>query len=243
MYIRVFKNKEELYKEAANFFIDAVKENPSIVLGLATGSTPIGLYENLVSDYKENKTNYSKVVTFNLDEYIDLPKSHYESYYSFMHRNLFDFINIKPENIHLPNGVGSNHLGSCDEYNKLLSKTKVDIQLLGIGANGHIGFNEPGTLFDSLTHIVELTNKTREDNARFFDSIDEVPKEAITMGIKTILEAKKVFLIATGANKADAVYQMAKCDMSINCPASALQQHNDCYIFVDEAAAAKLNLK
>ena len=240
MNIRIFNTKEELYKEAANFFIDAVKENPSIVLGLATGSTPIGLYENLVKDYKENKTDYSKVTSFNLDEYVDLPKEHYESYFSFMHRNLFDHINIKEETINLPNGIGSNHENSCKDYNKKLDATRVDIQLLGIGGNGHIGFNEPGTSFDSVTHIVKLTDKTREDNARFFDSINQVPKEAITMGIKNILNAKQVFLIATGANKADAVYQMIKEDANTNCPASALQNHQECYVFLDKEAASKL---
>ena len=242
MQIRIFSNKADLYKEAANFFIDSVKDNPSIVLGLATGSTPIPLYENLVKDYKENKTDYSKVKSFNLDEYIDLPKAHYESYYSFMHRNLFSQINIKEININLPNGVGKNHFTSCDEYNKLLKDTVVDIQLLGIGANGHIGFNEPNTSFDSLTHIVKLTQKTREDNARFFNSIDEVPKEAITMGIKNIMDAKKVFLIATGINKSDAVFEMVQGEKSEKCPASALQDHRDCYIFLDEEAASKLNL-
>ena len=242
MNIRIFKTRDELYKEAANFFIDAVKENPNIVLGLATGSTPIGLYENLVEDFKANKTDYSKVTTYNLDEYVDLPKEHYESYYSFMHRNLFNHINIKEKNVNLPNGTGCNHNSSCTNYNKKLAKVKVDIQLLGIGANGHIGFNEPGTPFDSLTHIVKLTDKTKEDNARFFESIEEVPKEAITMGIKNILDAKQVFLIATGANKADAIYKMVKEDANISCPASALQEHDDCYVFLDADAASKLNL-
>ncbi|MDL2292054.1 glucosamine-6-phosphate deaminase [Acholeplasma sp. OttesenSCG-928-E16] len=239
MNIRIFNDKEELYREAANFFIDHVKENPNAILGLATGATPIPLYQNLILDHKENKTDYSKVKSFNLDEYIGLPKDHKETYYNFMNENLFKYINIKET--YVPNGDPNKKEQSCLEYENLISNNQIEIQLLGLGANGHIGFNEPLTPFDSKTHIVTLANKTREDNARFFNSLDEVPKEAITMGIASIMKAKTLILLAVGENKADAIYEMIYGKVSTECPASILQTHSDCYVFIDRAAASKIN--
>lgn len=199
------KNYEELSKVAAEIIANLVKEKPDCTLGLATGSSPIGLYQNLIKKYEAGEISFKNVKTYNLDEYCQLPKSHPESYYSFMHRNLFYHIDIKEENVHIPNSEGNDLQKLCDEYNDLLHKATIDLQLLGIGANGHIGFNEPGTSFEQETFVVKLTEKTRQDNKRFFNSIDEVPTYAMTMGIKNIMQAKKVLLVASGANKQEAI--------------------------------------
>ncbi len=236
----VVKNYDELSKEAFKVMKEVVTTNESPVLGLATGSTPCGLYKEMIKDHKEKGTSYKNVTTFNLDEYIGLPQQHEQTYYTFMHENLFNEIDIAEENIHLPVGDSADSSVECEKYEEAMKNHQVDIQLLGVGSNGHIGFNEPGTAFESTTHIIDLKEKTREDNARFFDSIDEVPTQAITMGISTILRAKKILLIATGANKADAVYDMLKGEVSINCPASALRNHDDVVVILDEEAASKL---
>ena len=240
MELYIKDNKEAVNNEVSSLIIDLVKKNKNAILGLATGSTPIGVYNELTLDYKNNKTDYSNVKTVNLDEYINLPKEHSQSYYSFMNQNLFSKINIKKENTFLPNGNGENHLESCSEYELILKNHKPDIQILGIGSNGHIGFNEPGTSFDSTTHIVELKESTRLDNARFFNSLDEVPTHSITMGIKSILQAKTIVLIAFGKNKADAVYKMIKGPITEDCPASILQTHSNVKIFLDKEAASLL---
>ncbi|VEU79745.1 glucosamine-6-phosphate deaminase [Haploplasma axanthum] len=240
MELYIKDNKEAVNNEVSSLIIDLVKKNKNAILGLATGSTPIGVYNELALDYKNNKTDYSNVKTVNLDEYINLPKEHSQSYYSFMNQNLFSKINIKKENTFLPNGNGENHLESCSEYELILKNHKPDIQILGIGSNGHIGFNEPGTSFDSTTHIVELKESTRLDNARFFNSLDEVPTHSITMGIKSILQAKTIVLIAFGKNKADAVYKMIKGPITDDCPASILQTHPNVKIFLDKEAASLL---
>ena len=235
--IRV-KNYEEASDKAFEIFKEYLK--PGKVLGLATGSTPLGLYERMIKDHKENGTDYSNIHTFNLDEYVGLPKQHRESYYSFMHTNLFNGIEIPEENTHVPSGLGDMNK-NCEDYEAMLSKESVDIQLLGIGADGHIGFNEPGTSFDSLTHVVELKESTRKDNARFFDPLgEEVPTHACTMGIATIMKAKKILVVANGANKADAVFNMVKGPVSEDCPASILQNHPDVTLIVDRAAGKKL---
>ena len=178
------------------------------------------------------------IIRKTVDEYVGLPRDHKESYYTFMHTNLFSGIDIKEENVHLPYGDTK---ADCEAYEKAMENVHVDVQVLGIGANGHIGFNEPGTSFDEETHIVTLTEKTRQDNARFFDDdINQVPTHAITMGIATIMKAGKILLIATGANKADAVAAMINQAPSTDCPASVLQNHKDVVVILDEAAAAKL---
>ncbi len=230
------KNYEELSKVAAGIIADLIKAKPDCTLGLATGSSPIGLYQNLIKMYEKGEISFKDVKTYNLDEYCQLPKSHPESYYSFMHRNLFYHVDIKEENVHIPNSEGSDLQKLCDEYNDLLHKATIDLQLLGIGANGHIGFNEPGTSFDQETFVVKLTEKTRQDNKRFFNSIDEVPTYAMTMGIKNIMQAKKVLLIASGANKVDAIKMLLSGEVTENCPASILNRHKDAIIIVDEAA-------
>lgn len=193
----------------------------------------------MIQDHKENGQSYQDVTTVNLDEYMGLPREHQESYYTFMHRNLFDHIDIKEENIHLPSSIGDMD-ENVKKYEEVLAKYKPDVQILGVGANGHIGFNEPGTSFDSRTHTVTLAQKTREDNARFFNDISEVPTHAITMGVQNILEAKKIVLVAFGDNKKDAVYGLVNGEITEDLPASILQKHDDVTIIVDEEAASRL---
>lgn len=215
------------------------KEKP--VLGLATGSSPVGLYKKMIADHNSNNTSYKNVITFNLDEYIGIPRNHEQSYYTFMHENLFDSLNIPEENIHIPRGDCEDMEAECARYEEELSKYVIDLQVLGIGSDGHIAFNEPGVSFDSLTHVMELTEQTRRDNARFFDDdINEVPTHAITMGLASIMKASKIIVIATGANKADAVYGMVKGPKSTDCPASILQDHDDVTVILDNEAASRI---
>lgn len=238
MEVIVLKDYDEVSQKAFEVMKEIVVNKANAVLGLATGSTPIGLYKNMIKDHKDNGTSYANCQSFNLDEYVGLPRDHKESYYTFMHTNLFSGIDIKEENVHLPYGDTK---ADCEAYEKAMEHVHVDVQVLGIGANGHIGFNEPGTSFDEETHIVTLTEKTRQDNARFFDGdINQVPTHAITMGIATIMKAGKILLIATGENKADAVAAMINVAPSTDCPASVLQNHKDVVVILDEAAASKL---
>ena len=225
------KNYDEVSAEAFKVMKEVVANKPEAVLGLATGSSPIGLYENMIKDHKENGTSYAKCQSFNLDEYVGIDRNHSQSYWTFMHENLFHGIDLPEDKIHVP----------CEGYEKAMENVSVDIQVLGIGGNGHIGFNEPGTPFTEETHIVDLTEKTRSDNARFFENdINKVPTQAITMGIATIMKAKKILLVASGANKADAVAAMVNGPVDPACPASVLQNHPDVVVIVDEEAAAKL---
>ena len=238
MKVIVVKNYDEVSKEAFNVIKEVVTNKSNAVLGLATGSSPIGLYENMIKDHKENGTSYAGCQSFNLDEYVGIDRDHSQSYWTFMHENLFHGIDLPEENIHVPYG---NSKEDCAAYEKDMENVCVDVQVLGIGGNGHIGFNEPGTPFDEETHIVELTEKTRSDNARFFENdINNVPTHAITMGIATIMKAKKLLLVASGANKADAVAAMVQGPVTPEVPASVLQNHDDVVVIVDEAAAAKL---
>ena len=238
MKVIVKDNYDEASLEAFKIMKEVVVNKPNAVLGLATGSTPLGLYKNMIEDHKKNGTSYKNITTFNLDEYVGIDRNHPESYYTFMNKNLFSGLDIPAENVHLPYGDTKE---DCDAYEKAMEHVQVDIQLLGIGGNGHIGFNEPGTSFDETTHIVELQERTRKDNARFFDNdINQVPTHAITMGIATIMKASKVLLIATGENKADAVKAMIEGPRDASCPASALQAHKDVVVILDKAAASKL---
>lgn len=238
MNIKILKDYEAISEAAFNVMKNIVVEKENAVLGLATGSSPIRMYELMIKDHQNNHTDYSKCSTYNLDEYVGIDRDHSQSYWTFMHENLFHGLNIGERNIHVPYG---NNAADCAGYEKAMENVQVDIQVLGIGANGHIGFNEPGTPFNEETHIVELTQKTREDNARFFDDdINKVPTQAITMGIATIMKAKKILLVASGANKADAVYAMIKGEIDPMCPASVLQNHSNVDIFIDEAAGSKL---
>ena len=221
--------------------LEIIKNKPNANLGLATGSTPVKMYELMVEDHEKNGTSYKDIKSYNLDEYYGLEHTHPQSYYYFMQKHLFSKVDIKPENVHVPKGSGDIQ-ASCDEYNKLLAENVIDIQLLGIGSNGHIGFNEPGTSFDAVTHVVDLKQSTIEDNARlFFDGkIEDVPKQAISMGISNIMKAKSVLVLACGKGKADAVKKMIEGPVTEELPASILQQHQDVTVILDKEAASLL---
>ncbi len=241
MEVIIKENYEELSKFAAQFITDQINNKPDTVLGLATGSTPLGTYKELINLHKENKVDFSQVASFNLDEYVGLPKEHSQSYYYFMNENFFKHINIKPENWYLPDGMAKDIPQSCEEYEKKIKEYGgIDIQILGIGGNGHIAFNEPGSSLASRTRVKTLDEKTISDNSRFFDSIDEVPRYAITMGIGTIMEAKIIILLANGENKADAIVKTAEGPITSMVPASIVQLHPRATIIVDKAAASKL---
>ena len=240
MKIIVTKDYEELSRRGARFFLDAVKANPYAVLGLATGTTPLGLYAHLVADHELYGTSYAHVRTVNLDEYKGLPKTHEQSYAYFMRKNLFDGLDIDPANTNIENGMAADEEKECARYDALLEQLPRDLQLLGLGSNGHIAFNEPGTPFGSGTHVVTLAESTVKDNARLFDDISEVPRKAFTMGTRQIMQAKKILILASGANKADAVWKMAKGEVTEQVPASVLQLHPDCVLIADREAAAKL---
>ena len=236
----VCENYDEVSKEAFKVMKTVLdKGNP--VLGLATGSSPVGLYKEMIRDHKENGTSYKNILTWNLDEYVGIPRTHEQSYWTFMHENLFNFIDIPEENIHVPVGESEDEEAECVKYEESMKGHTVDIQVLGIGSDGHIAFNEPGTPFDSLTHLMDLTEQTRKDKARFFyNDINQVPKRSITMGLASIMRAKKIIVIATGENKAEAVYGMLKGPKTTDCPASILQDHPDVTVLLDKAAASKL---
>lgn len=243
--IRIYKAKdyEDMSRKAANIISAQVIMKPDCVLGLATGSTPIGLYKELVEGYEKGDLDFSEVKTVNLDEYKGLNRENDQSYYYFMHDNLFDHINIPEENTHLPNGMEPDSEKECARYTKLIqSMGGVDLQLLGIGHNGHIGFNEPSESFDKDVHCVNLTQSTIEANKRFFASADDVPKQAYTMGIKTIMQAKKILIVANGEGKADIVRDAFFGPITPQIPASVLQLHNDVTLVADEAALSKVSL-
>lgn len=240
MKVIVVKTYDEMSREAFSVMKEVVTANPRAVLGLATGSTPIGLYQNMIADHEKNGTSYCGIRTVNLDEYAGLDVTSDQSYIYFMRHNLFDHIDVKPENTHIENGKAADRQAECDRYNALLEELPRDIQVLGIGSNGHIAFNEPGTPFGSVTHIVDLTESTIKDNSRMFASIDEVPRQAFTMGLKNIMNAKKILILANGANKAKAVYGLVKGEVTEKVPASILQLHPDCTLICDEAAASLL---
>lgn len=240
MKVIIAKDYEEMSKKAFEVMAEVVKTNPRAVLGLATGSTPLGLYKNMIEDHEKNGTSYRQIHTVNLDEYAGLDVSSDQSYVYFMRRNLFEHLDIDLENTNIENGKAADRQAECERYNKLLEKTQQDIQVLGIGSNGHIAFNEPGTPFGSVTHIVDLAESTIRDNSRMFKSIDEVPRQAFTMGLKNIMNAKKILILANGANKAKAVYGLVKGEVTENVPASVLQLHPDCTLVCDEAAASLL---
>ncbi len=240
MKIIVCKNHEEVSLKASELVINQLKSKANSVLGLATGSTPIRLYELLVDAYQKKEISFKDVVSFNLDEYIGIDRLHPQSYYQFMQRNLFGLVDIKKENIHIPNNEVKNNEEIAKLYIEELSKQQIDLQILGLGTNGHIGFNEPGTPFGNQAFVVELNEQTRKDNMRFFDSLEEVPKHAVTMGIKDIMQSKQIILMASGAEKAEAVYKMIRGEVCKKLPASVLQLHPNVVVIIDELAASKL---
>lgn len=240
MKIILAKDYEELSEKAAEIMLAVIRSTPSAVLGLATGTTPLGLYARLIEDHKANGTDYRHIRTVNLDEYKGLPASHEQSYAYFMRHNLFEGLGIAPEQTNIENGMAEDEAEECARYDVLLDAMPRDIQLLGLGSNGHIAFNEPQTPFGSGTHVVSLAESTIKDNARLFASQDEVPRKAFTMGIRHIMQAKRILILASGLNKAEAVFKMAKGPVTEDVPASVLQLHPDCTLIVDAAAAARL---
>ena len=234
------KDYQEMSRKAANILAAQVILKPDCVLGLATGSSPIGTYNQLVEGYEKGDLDFSEVKTVNLDEYIGLDHENDQSYYYFMHQHLFDRINIDPANTNVPNGMAEDIAAECERYEELIrSLGGVDIQLLGIGRNGHIGFNEPADSFDKMTHCVDLTESTIEANKRFFASVDDVPRQAVSMGSGTIMKAKKILLIACGEDKADAVAKSFFGPVTPEVPASILQLHSDVVVIADTAALSK----
>lgn len=236
------KDYEDMSRKAANIISAQVILKPDCVLGLATGSTPIGAYKQLAAWYEKGDVDFAEVSTYNLDEYRGLSHDDPQSYHYFMRENFFDHINIDLNNTHVPDGSNPDAAAACSEYDKIVADAGYpDLQLLGIGNNGHIGFNEPLTPFTSMTHIVKLTDSTREANKRFFASIDEVPTHAVTMGIHTVMQSKSIILMAFGEGKAEIIKQTVEGRPSISVPASLLQLHEDVEIYLDEAAASKLS--
>ena len=237
----ICQSKQEANQEGANIFAKDIKENPDIVLGLATGGTPVGMYQELIRMYEREEVDFSRINSFNLDEYVGLSGDHFQSYRYFMNDNLFNRINIDKANTHVPDGKAEDIPASCREYEEAIrAHGGVDLQLVGIGSNGHIAFNEPGSALDSRTREVSLTEETIKDNARFFEDEAEVPKKAVTMGIATILEAKKIVLLVTGKNKAEAVNKAIKGLANPDVPASFLQSHPNCIFILDKEAASGL---
>lgn len=234
------KDYKALSEEAFSLFKSVISASSAPVIGFATGSSPVGLYELICYDYIKNGASYKDMTTFNLDEYVGLDVSSDQSYIYFMKHNLFDHIDVNPKNINIPNGIAPDIEKECKRYSSLLASSSIDLQILGIGANGHIGFNEPNTPFTSTTHKVKLTDKTIQDNSRFFDDIEQVPKYAITMGITEIMNAKKIIILANGKNKAKAVFDMVKGPVSESCPASILRRHPDAVLIADEDACSLL---
>ena len=231
------KDYEDMSRKAANIIAAQVISKPDCVLGLATGSTPIGAYKRLVELYEQGDLDFSQVSTYNLDEYRGLSHDDVQSYHYFMADNLFNHVNIDIDNTHVPDGSNPDADAACTEYDRMVEEAGyTDLQLLGIGNNGHIGFNEPDTCFSKGTHCVDLTESTIQANSRLFDSIDDVPRQAYTMGDQTIMNARMVLLVANGEAKAQAVHDMCFGPISPSCPASILQLHPNCVVVADEAA-------
>lgn len=260
MEIIIVKDRAALAEYAAGVIVDQIKQKPDSVLGLATGSTPEDTYQRLVQAHKSgtgfqpvnelaeqppksNGIDFSQVRTFNLDEYLGLPRNHDQSYYFFMHDRLFNHVNIRPENVNLPDGMAPDPEAACREYEeKIKAAGGIDLQLLGVGGNGHIAFNEPGSSLTGLTTVKSLTRQTVSDNARLFfnGNEEEVPKYAITMGVGSIMNARRLLLLATGKHKADIVQAFVEGPVTASVTASALQMHPDATVVLDEEAASRL---
>ena len=231
------KNYQEMSRKAANIISAQIIMKPDAVLGLATGSTPIGTYRQLIDWYKKGDLDFSEIRSVNLDEYKGLPADNDQSYAYFMRVNLFDSVNIKKENTYIPNGLEEDIARECARYNSIIHTLGgIDLQLLGLGGNGHIGFNEPGAAYEKETHCVKLTENTIQANSRFFEKMEDVPRYAYTTGIKNIMQARRILLIASGENKADALYRSLFGPITPAVPASILQLHNNVTVVADEAA-------
>lgn len=241
--VLITENYEEMSKKAAKIIANSVRKKPNIVLGLAAGETFVGCYKKLVFMHQQEGLDFSKVVTFNLDEYLGLGPTYSQSYRYFMDENLFRHVNIRRENIHVLDGISDNPKKVCEEFEEAIKKRGgIDLQLLGIGRNGHIAFNEPGSKLDSRTRVVSLSEQTINDNVRLFKSI-EVPHQAVTMGIGTIMEASEILLLASGESKAEAVAKSLEGPTTTDVPASVLQRHYNCTFILDKTSASKLTQK
>ena len=241
MDIRVFDSKLEASAEGARIIASVIHEAAKPVLGLATGSTPVPMYEELIRMYKAGRLSFSGVRSFNLDEYIGLDGTHDQSYRWFMNHNLFDHVDIDKQDTHVPCGTGADHASDAAAYDAMIKEAGgIDVQVLGIGNNGHIGFNEPADVFIRGTHVVDLTDSTIDANTRFFSSRDEVPRQAITMGVGGIMGARKVLLLAFGKAKADAIRATVCGEIDPRVPASILQLHRDAILLLDRDAASLL---
>ena len=237
MELIVCPNSDLGSKKAYEIVKKELSINKNLVLGLATGTTPLKLYQLMIEGYQKGNTSYKDVKTYNLDEYIGLKENHPQSYRYFMNKNLFEHLDINIKNTFVPNGIGDSYQNAKD-YNEILDKLgSADIQILGIGSNGHIAFNEPGTDFNLTTHVTNLSESTIKDNSRFFSNINDVPTKAITMGIASILKSKKIILLAFGKNKSKAIKKLFSGNVNINFPASALNNHSDVIVICDEDAA------
>jgi glucosamine-6-phosphate deaminase len=237
----IANNYEDMSKKAANMIAAQILLKPNSVLGLATGSTPLMTYQYLIKLFKDETISFDEVITFNLDEYVELPQDNINSYHYYMDNNFFKYVNIKMENKHLPNGMSINIDEECSEYEKKIHTSGgIDFQILGIGNNGHIGFNEPDLKFEAVTHPINLDEETIKANSRFFNNENEVPKKAITMGVRTIMNARKVILLANGANKAETLYKSIYGKIDPKLPASILQLHPDVTFLLDKSAASLL---
>lgn len=239
--VNVFDTYEQLSEAAASFIAERMKANPNIILGLATGSSPVGMYDALTAKYEAGEIDFSAVRSFNLDEYYPLPPENDQSYRYFMNENLFDRVNIDKANTRVPNGMAKDVEAECADYDVAVAAAGgTDVQVLGIGGNGHIGFNEPAEAFTAGTHKVTLTENTIKANARFFASEADVPRYAVTMGMGCIMSAKSIVLVANGKAKAQAIADMLTGDVDPLCPASILQLHPEVHVFIDKEAASLL---
>jgi glucosamine-6-phosphate deaminase len=237
MDVQIYNDLDALKSSAAQEIAKQIQENPSTRLGLPTGGTPVLVYQELIRLHREENLDFQNITTFNLDEYIGLTPDHPCSYRYFMEDNLFRHINIPQNQIHIPNGMAENPMEECASYERALAQGGgLDLQVLGIGQNGHIGFNEPGTPFHSLTHVVDLTPSTRKANARFFESEDLVPHKAISMGIKTIMQARRILLLAIGESKSEILYKALYGPITPEVPASVLQRHPNLIVMADRDA-------
>lgn len=242
MHLIVAKDEEEIAILLSRIIIGLIKQKPKTILGLATGSSPMQTYNLLVEDYQTNKTDWANVTTFNLDEYVGLNSTNSNSYHYFMYERLFKHLNIKKENIYIPDGIGDVEQNALN-YEELINKYgPIDLQILGVGSNGHIGFNEPGSNINSVTRIINLSKETIEANKRFFkDNEKIVPSQAITMGIATIFKANNIILIASGKSKAAAINALIQGEISEKWPCSYLQKHQNVLVLVDQEAAMLLD--
>lgn len=244
MEVIISRTPEEMARAAAREVADVINAKPNAVLGMPTGTTPLGLYQELVKMYKRHELDFSQVTTFNLDEYVGLPISHPQSYHYFMHENFFKHVNIPPQNIHIPSGTTNNYRAFCEWYEQRIRECGgIDLQILGIGSDGHIGFNEPTSSLSSRTRLKTLAEPTIRDNSRFFKRKEDVPIYAITMGVGTILEARRCMLLACGKNKADAIAAAIEGPVTSMITASALQLHPSTRVYLDEEAASKLKMR